>query len=114
MRKSAVLIELIFSITLFSIIIIGSMKMVLVLYQKNHQSTKNSINIIKLEATRAFLIKNNNISNLNFVDSFLYYDGELLLDNISKFNILVSLNIATIDICLNKDSICQQWKIKTI
>jgi len=114
MRKSVVLVEVIFSIVLFSIIIIGSMKMIFSLYEKNNIKTFQTHNNIKLEATRLFLIINNNLSLLKLEDENLFYDESLLLNNISTFKISTSGSLSVIDICIYEDKICQVWKINTL
>ena len=114
MRKSVVLVEVIFSIVLFSIIIIGSMKMIFSIYEKNNTKTFQIHNNIKLEATRLFLIKNNNLIKLKIEDENLYYDENLLLDNISTFNITTNNLLSIIDICIYEDEICQVWKINSL
>ena len=114
MKKSVVLVEVIFSIVLFSIIIIGSMKMIFSLYEKNNTKTFQTHNNIKLESTRLFLIKNNNLSLLKLEDENLYFDENLLLDNISTFKISTDNSLSTIDICIYEDMICQVWKINSL
>lgn len=111
MRKSVVLVEVIFSIVLFSIIIIGSMKMIFTLYEKNNTKTFQTYNNIKLESTRLFLIKNNEFSKLKIEDESLYYDENLLLDNVSTFKIDTDGSLNTINICIYQNKICQVWKI---
>lgn len=112
MKKSVVLVEVIFSIVLFSIVLIGSMKMVFSLYKANNTKTFQTHNNIKLEATRLFLIKNKNLVKLKIEDTNLYYDENLLLDNISTFKISTNGLLSTVDICIYDDKICQVWKIK--
>jgi type II secretory pathway component PulJ len=112
MRKSIVLVEILFSIVLFSILLIGSMKMIYALYQKNNTQTSQTHNNIKLESTRLFLIKQNNLSSLTYTNNKLYFDTNLLLDNISTFDIATNNNYNTINICISKNTICQKWTIK--
>jgi len=111
-KKSVVLIEVIFSIVLFSIIVIGSMKMVYSLYKTTNTNTFETVNNIKLESTRLFLIKNNDMTKLHLNEGELFFDDNLLLNEVSTFKITNSSNIANIHICLYEDVICQTWKIK--
>ena len=114
MKKSVVLIEVIFSLILFSIISIGSMKMIFSLYEKNNTKTFQTHNSIKLEATRLFLIKNNNFIKLKYENNNLYFDNNLLLNKISTYNITSIGTLSIIGICLYDDTICQEWKIRTL
>jgi len=44
----------------------------------------------------------------------LYFDENLLLDNISTFKISTDNSLSTIDICIYEDMICQVWKINSL
>jgi len=112
MKKSVVLIEVIFSIVLFSIISIGTMKMIFSLYEKNNTKTFQTYNNIKLEATRLFLVKNNDFSKIKFEKKNLFFEDNLLLNSISMFNLTTSGTITNINICIYDNKICQQWKIE--
>lgn len=114
MKNSIVLIEFIFSVIIFAVISIFSMKIILSFYEKNYRSTLISTSILKLETTRLFLIKNKNLSNLEYTDDKLYYDTDLLLSEVQNYTISVKDSIYTINICIGKkssDTICQEWKI---
>ncbi len=90
------------------------MKMIFSLYQKNNTKTFQTHNNIKLEATRLFLIRNNdnNLTELKFIEDELYFEDSLLLDNILTYKIDTIDSLSTIDICIYEDKICQVWKIK--
>ncbi|MEA2019595.1 MAG: hypothetical protein U9N59_14235 [Campylobacterota bacterium] len=88
--------------------------MIFSLYEKNNTKTFQTHNNIKLESTRLFLIKNNEFSKLKIEDESLYYDENLLLDNISTFKIETEDSLNTIDICIYEDKICQVWKINSL
>lgn len=107
-----VLFELLISILLFSIVSIFSLKIILELYKKNETSYFQTVNILKLESTRLFLTKNNDFSKLTFSNDKLNYNGDLLLSDVSKYNLKVANDIASIDICIYDNKICQIWKIK--
>ena len=112
MKRSIVLVEVIFSIVLFSIVIIYSMNILLTLYKTNNNKVFQTSNNIKLETTRLFLIKNNDFSLVEYSDDVLKFDNNLLLDNISSYNLDINSSLATINICIFEDKICQTWKIK--
>ena len=111
-KRSIVLVEVIFSIALFSIIAIYSMN-ILVSITKNSKITLLQTNgNIVLETTRLFLMKNNDFTQIKYQDNILYFKSNILLDNISKYDINIVDKIATIDICIDQNNICQNWKIK--
>lgn len=114
MKRSIVLVEVIFSIVLFSIIATYSMNILLSLYEKKNTATSQTLNKIKLESTRLFLIKNNDFTNIRFDNSVLYFKDNILLDNISLYNLTTLDKIATINICIYDNTICQNWKIKSL
>ena len=111
LKNSMVLLELIFSIVLFSIIGLMVIDISFNLYRKNSTKVYQTFTNLKLETTRLFLIKNG-LGNIKYSDDSLYFGADLLLDNISSYQISKSANIATIDICIDENRICQQWKIK--
>ncbi len=115
MKKSIVLIEVILSIAIFSIIAIVTTKTIFTLYKKNSTNQAYSYNNIKLETTRLFLTKNNDFSKIKFQNDKLYFENNLLLDNIVSYSTQIQNNINSIDICIHankRDEICQVWKIK--
>ena len=112
MKRSIVLVEVIFSIVLFSIVIVYSMNILITLYKTNNSKVFQTSNNIKLETTRLFLIKNNDFSLVEYSDGILKFDNNLLLNNISSYNIDINNSLATIDICIFENKICQVWKIK--
>lgn len=112
MKRSIVLLEVIISLILFSIIAIVSSKMVFSLVHKNSTDTFIVENNLILETTRLFLSKNNEFVKLKKTDTNLYFDNNLLLENISKYEISKVGDISTINICIYDNSICQVWKIK--
>ena len=112
MKKSIVLLEVIISLLLFSIIAIVSSKMLFTLISKNNNDTFIVENNLILETTRLFLTKKNDLTQLALNDSKLYFNNSLLLENISKYNFSKKEDIVTIDICINKNMICQVWKLK--
>ncbi len=107
-----VLIELVFALAIFSIIALYSMNIVLNITNKNHTLSNDLENILKLEATRLFIQKHP-LSSINLINGNLIYNGEnLLLNNVSKYNISKNGDQTSIYICLEEDSLCQNWIIK--
>lgn len=100
------------SLILFSIVTIVSSKMVFSLVQKSTNDAYLLENNLVLETTRLFLSKQNDLSKLKQIDTSLYFDDNLLLENISKYKKSTNDKIISIIICIHKDSICQAWKIK--
>lgn len=111
-KNGFVLLEVIFSIVLFSLIALGTIEFLFSLRESNIETTKIVTNSIKLEATRLFLSHNNNFSQLVFANNSLYFNADILLDKVSSYELQIVGEIATIDICINQNSICQTWKIK--
>lgn len=107
-----VLLEVIVSIVLFSIISLGTLEFIFSLRQSSVETTDHILETLKLESTRLFLSHNKEFSLLTFSDNRLSYNGDLLLDEISSYQLQIVSNIATIDICIKKDTICQIWKIR--
>ena len=106
-----VLLELIFSIVLFSIIGLMVTDISFNLYRKNSTKVYQTFTNLKLETTRLFLIKNG-LGNIQHHDNSLYFGTDLLLDNISSYQVLTNGEVTTIDICIDKNRICQEWKIR--
>jgi len=86
--------------------------MVYSLVQKNSTDTFIVQNNLILETTRLFLSKNSDFTKLVKSETSLYYDGNLLLENISLYDVSKANDIMTIDICIYDNKICQVWKIK--
>jgi len=112
MKKSIVILEVLISLILFSIIAIVSSKMVFSLVEKNTNDTSIVENNLILETTRLFLNKQNDFSKIKKIDTNLYFESNLLLENISRYEVSSTSTIITIDICIYENSICQIWKIK--
>jgi len=86
--------------------------MVFSLVKKNTRDTFVTENNLVLETTRLFLSKQNDFSKVTFRENALFFDGYLLLNNVSKYMVIQSETMRTIDICRYQDSICQIWKMK--
>lgn len=117
MKKSMVLLELIFVIILLSIIFLTTTKFLFAIYDKNKINYTTNLTKIEFETTKLFLIKNlendTNLNNLNYSDEKLFYDSNLLQDKVTSFNLSQDNNIYTINICINLyNNICQTWIIR--
>jgi hypothetical protein len=111
-KSGFILLEVLVSIVLFSIIALGTVEFIFSLRQSNIETTNGIVNSLKLESTRLFLGKNTDFSLLNLSGGNLYFNGNLLLDQISRYQLNVVGDIATFDICIQDNKICQIWKIK--
>ena len=109
-KTSFVLIEVIFSVVLFSIIFTYTLNSTISIQKQNQQSYKTNISILKLEATKLFLEKNKNFTKLQFVANKLFYDTYLLLDHVKSYHLSKENSSIVIDICLEK--ISQKWYFK--
>jgi len=115
LKKSVVLFEVIVSLVLFSIIALVGSKMISTLAYKNHINTFHVEKNIILETTQLFLRKNNDFTQIEYRDEKLFFGTNLLLENVSKFErtpFSNSVEIVTIDICIEKNTFCQTWKIR--
>jgi hypothetical protein len=111
LKNSIVLLELIFSIVLFSIVALITTDISYNLYRKNSTKVYETFTNLKLETTRLFLVKHG-LSDIKYRADSLYFGTDLLLDNISSYESSLSGTIATIAICIDENSVCQQWKIR--
>ena len=107
-----VLLELIVSLLLFSLLAIISSKMLFSLIKENKNSTFVVQNNLILETTRLFFTKHTDVNKYQLIGTDIYFENNLLLENISKFEFTELNNIRTIDICLYENTICEKWKIK--
>jgi len=112
LKRSIVLLEVIVSLLLFSIIAIGSSKLIYTLIEQNKEKHFVLENNLKLETTRLFLSKQYDLTKVNYQNNKLYFNNNLLLDHISKYDTIINQDMISIDICLYSDRICQKWKIK--
>jgi hypothetical protein len=112
LKKSIVLFELLVSIVVISIITISTMTFSFNLYKQNDKNLQLNILKIDLESTKIFL-EENNFSDIKYENNRLFYNTNILLDGVTKFEKIYQNNIYTINICLkNKYLVCKEWKIK--
>ena len=112
-----VLLELIFAIVLLSIIFLTTTKFLFAIYDKNRSNFTTNLTKIEFESTKLFLTsilqKENNFDAINYTNSKLFYNDNILQKDITTFSILQNNNIYTIDICINLyNNICQVWIIR--
>jgi hypothetical protein len=117
MKKSLLLIELIFSIVILSIIFLTTNSLITDIYKKN--KTNFDINITKLEfeTTKLFLTKTlktfHNLNKISYKQNNLYFENNLLQKRVTSFVINKQNNLYKIDICIKiSKNICQKWIIK--
>jgi len=113
MKNSLLLLEVIFSIVLFSIIILSSMNITINLFKTNKSTIQTTFQNLLFETTRLYLSKNNDFALIDYKNNSLYYDNNLLLNDISLFNISHINKIINIELCISNNSNCQNWKIKS-
>jgi len=112
MKSSFSIFELILTLIISTTIVVYSTIFLKELTLKNQEILNLELWKIELFSTKAFLEKNKDyLSQLTFINNALYFKNSLLLNNIAKFEISTSNNIATIQIELS-NSLKQNWNIK--
>ena len=117
MRKSVILLELIFVIVLLSIIFLTTTKFIFAIYDKNKSNYTTNLTKIEFESTRLFLInllkEDRNLNSITYLDNKIYFNDNILQDNVTSFSKLENNGIYTINICVKlHNNICQKWVIK--
>ncbi len=117
MRISLILLELIFSIVLLSIIFLTTTKVLFEVNKKNKSDFTTNLTKIEFETTKLFLTatlqKDKNLNQIIYNDNKLFFNTNLLQDNVTAFSIKQNNQIYTIDICIDLyNNICQTWIIK--
>jgi len=112
MKSSFSIFELILTLIMSTTIVVYSTIFLKELSLKSKETLNLELWKIELFSTKAFLEKNKDyLSQLTFINNALYFKNSLLLNNIAKFKISTSNNIATIQIELS-NSLKQNWNIK--
>lgn len=111
MKKGMLLFETIVAVALFSLVLSYSLNIIFNLSEKNRTQTDDLKNILKLETARLFIQKKS-LENISFKNNALFFNGNILLNKVSKFNYTANENIYDINICLENNRICQSWIIK--
>ena len=112
MKNSFTLLEIILSVLISAIVIINSAYFSKELFQTNKDM--QNIEILKLDllSTKIFLQKNNKDLNekLNFKNNTLYFDKNILLQEVDEFSILKKTNYYEISVKLS-NKVKETWNI---
>lgn len=112
MKSSFTLLEIILSVVISAIVIINSAYFSKELFQTNKDM--QNIEILKLDllSTKIFLQKNNKDlkEKLNYKNNTLYFDKNILLQNVDEFSILKKTQFYEISIKLS-NKIKEKWNI---
>ena len=112
MKNSFTLLEIILSILISAIVIINSAYFSKELFQTNKDM--QNIEILKLDllSTKIFLQKNNEDldKKLNYENNVLYFDKNILLQNVDEFTILKKATFYEISIKVT-NRIKEKWNI---
>ncbi len=118
MKKSIVLLELIFAIVLLSIIYLTTTKFLFAINEKNRSDFATNLTKIEFETTKLFLTnilrEEKNLNNISYSNKNIFYNANLLQNNVTSFEIS-QYNETTykIDICINiYNDICHSWNIR--
>ncbi len=109
--------ELIFVIVLLSIIFLTTTKFIFAIYDKNKSNYTTNLTKIEFESTRLFLInilkEESNLNSIAYEDDKIYFNDNILQNNVTNFLVIENNGIFTIDICIKlHNNICQEWIIK--
>ncbi len=112
-KKAFTLFELLLVVFISSIILIYSFNFQKELFEI--QTTNEDLAILKIDLNSSKIIIEKNLPNIEskitYKDSILYYENNILLKDVSLFQISKTSNILIIDITL-KNKISQTWKFK--
>lgn len=86
--------------------------MIFTLVQDNKENSFIVQNNLILETTRLFFSKQKDLDSITLRGSSLYFQDNLLLEHISKYEVIQNNDLYMIDICIYQESICQTWKIR--
>ncbi|QKF58736.1 hypothetical protein [Aliarcobacter lanthieri] len=112
MKNSFSLLELLLTLIISTSIVIYSTIFLKELSLKNRETLNLELLKIELFSTKAFLEKNkDNLSQISFNASSLYFKNSILLKNVIDFNMNNNGDIVTIYIKLS-NNLSQEWKIK--
>ncbi len=89
------------------------------LFKENQNSYNITMSKIDFETTRLYLNQKTNtdkdLTLLQYSDNILFYDRDILLENVTVFDKTIDNNFINIKICTkNKYKICQDMIIKQI
>ncbi|VAY88053.1 hypothetical protein MNB_ARC-1_755 [hydrothermal vent metagenome] len=119
MKKSIILLELIFTMVLLAIIFSTTTKFLFAINNKSNSDFTTNLTKIEFESTKLFLVNTlhheNKLTKITYSNNKLFYDTILLQNNITYFELIYnnSSNTYTVKICINLyQNICQEWIIK--
>lgn len=112
-KKAFSLFELLLVIFISSIVLIYTFTFVKESYEAQITNEKIAILKIDLNSTKIIIEKNlpSSKEKLKYDGKTLFYDGNILLKNVSKFKMSKNVDILTIEIILD-NKISQIWKFK--
>ena len=110
--KSFITIELILTLAISSIIIISTLIFQTNIYKEDKSNRQIEVLKIDLLASKIFLEKNIlNISKLKLLDSTLFFENSILLENISDYAFEESSGFIKISFII-EEKIKQEWILK--
>ena len=110
MKNSFSLLEVILTLIISSIVIIYSTLFAKELFFENRINQQLEIQKIDLISTKIFFEKHlNQIDEFSFSNENLYFQNNLLLENVKEFNLIKFANNTTIFINLD-NKIVQTWQ----
>ena len=94
------------------VILLSTTNIINLLYKEDKETSTIAISKLDFETTRLFLehhIKTDKeLDKLSYQDTSLYYNNNLLLNNVNSFKKTKNNNFINITICIKKDlEICQ-------
>lgn len=113
MKNSFTLLEVIISVLISAIVIINSVYFSKELFQTNKDMQNIEISKLDLLSTKIFLQKNCKYleDSLKLEDKVLYFDKNILLQNVNEFTITKKVNYYKISIKTN-NRVKEEWHIK--
>lgn len=113
-KKAFSLLELIFVVFISSIVLIYTFKFTKELYETSTENEKVAVLKIDMNSTKIFIQKNlSSYSKLKYRDKILFYDDNILLTDVTSFEIKKYSNILEIQITID-NTISQIWKYKIL
>lgn len=107
MKNSFTLIEVIFTITIFSIISISIVTFLKTINEKNLSDYKKEVYTLDINSTFLLLEKNMYmIDKVKLKENKLFLENIVLLEDVSKFEIIKNKKIYYIKICI--DNLCKK------
>jgi len=117
MYRSMILLEIIFTVVLLSIIYLTTAKFIFAVNEKNKINYTTNLTKIEFETTRLFLLttlkKEQNFNKIKYIDKKLFFNDDLLQNNVESFSLTKIDDSYKVDICIKLfDNICQSWIVR--